>query len=91
MKNDVNKIANLEYEIEFRTKEMNEWYEELKKYDPTTYSYPFHQAKKIAELRKELEILKRNLKCPYCLDDEQDNTLLPNGLCVYHNYFFGNR
>ncbi len=53
-----NQIINLKYEIERREESMNEYYEELKKYDPSTYSYPFHQARKIDELKKELEILE---------------------------------
>ncbi len=48
----------LKREIERKEKEMNEYWEALKKHDPTTYSYPFHQARAIDELKKKLANIK---------------------------------
>lgn len=41
-------------EIARREEDMNEYWDALKKNDPTTYSYPFHQARVIDELKKKL-------------------------------------
>jgi len=84
----MSKIQELEKEIERKEKDMNEYWDELKKHDPLTYSYPFHQARAIEKLKKELVDFK-NIKCPYC--SVQDEQILPNGLCVYHNYFHGKK
>ena len=51
---ETNEIINLKYEIKEREESMKEYWGELKKHDHTTYSYPFHQAKKIDELKKKL-------------------------------------
>lgn len=80
----------LKKEIEEREKSMNEYWDELQKHDPTTYSYPFHQAKKIQELKKDLERMD-SLECPYCNEKEKGEEILANGLCHYHNYFYGNK
>lgn len=41
-------------EIARREEDMNEYWYALKKHDPTTYSFPFHQARVIEELKKKL-------------------------------------
>jgi len=81
----------LKNEILRKETDMNEYWEALKKHDPTSYSYPFHQAKVIDKLKKQLQELEAR-KCEYCTEEDGNtDTILPNGMCAYHNYFFGNK
>ncbi len=73
------KIENLKKEIA----------EYIKDTDPRSYSYPFHMTKELDGLVSKLELYKT--VCPYCPDGDTDLVTCKNGLCNYHNYFYGNK
>lgn len=79
----------LRNEISRREMDMQEYWDALQKRDPLTYSYPFHQARAIDKLKAELKVLE-DRKCLYCEENGKDE-ILSNGLCAYHNLFFGNK
>jgi hypothetical protein len=51
------KIISIWSEVQTKKQELQDYWEELKKYEPTSYSFPFHLAKEIEKLEKELKKL----------------------------------
>lgn len=49
----------------------------------------FHERQYNCKDEKTNESLRRD-KCPYCTENYVGSTL-PNGMCSYHNYFYGKR
>lgn len=76
-------------------KHLNNWLDEQEGLPPETSNTNINNEKAarsdnlglqtIEALRK---INPAKNKCPYCKDDDTDE-ILSNGLCSYHNYFYG--